>query len=382
MNPFRNIFHSSAIVDFGSGWTKTDYSGEETPKFVFRSVLAKPKYKKILASAPENSIVSPETEKMGLYRITPCIKRGIFQTEEDMRSMISKIYSDLGISNAKEVPLLFSEPLFAPKSQKRRLMKVCFESYESQSILFANQCSLALFAFGKTDGIVLESGDGLTQVASIFNGSKIDDACHRVSLGGSDVSALLKTLLAKNDISLHPSSEAFVLNDIKIRLCNVPKCPNEYLQSDQNLSVEPHSCQPEYTLPDGQIIKLSAKQTMCGEVLFTPTVGHLEGSGISELFKQTLQGLDLEIKNHLIKHLHVSGGNTQIKGFDDRLLSELAKDCDYSIKRKLVVGNVDRGMNVWQGGSVLTSLSSIGKMWITAKDYEENGDRIFLIKVI
>lgn len=46
---------------------------------------------------------------------------------------------------------------------------------------------LSLFATGKTTGVVLDSGDGVTHVIPIFDGYSINHAYSRIDLGGRDV---------------------------------------------------------------------------------------------------------------------------------------------------------------------------------------------------
>lgn len=381
MNTFRSIFHSAAIVDFGSGSTKTDYSGEETPRYIFKSTVGRPKYTKLFSGAVENFVVSPEPEKMGLYKTENSIKRGIFTTDEDARCIISKVYSDLAINNAKEVPMLLSEPIFAPKSHKKRIAKICFESYETHYVLLVNQCLLSLYAFGKTDGLVVDSGEGVTQIGVVYNGHKIDGACEKMNLGGIDVSNYLKSLFLKNDVLFHPSTEKYFLDDIKNKLCKVPESAiefNKILNSSNSRDKTNNSS--EYLLPDGKSIKISDLQKNSGEILFNPSLGNIQSQSIPQLLLDSIEKVDPDLKNHLTKMIYLSGGNTQLSGFDMRFLNEVNKSSNPMKKSKLFVSSVDRSLIPWQGGSIITALSSIQKMWITLKDLDDHGDRIFLIK--
>lgn len=82
------------------------------------------------------------------------------------------------------------------------LAGMLFEAFDAPTIFFGTQGVLSLYAFGKTNGIVLETGEGLSQVVPIFNGYKLENAIEKVKLGGSDVSNYLKLLLRKNGVSM------------------------------------------------------------------------------------------------------------------------------------------------------------------------------------
>lgn len=64
---------------------------------------------------------------------------------------------------------------------------------------------------GKTNGIVLESGEGITQVVPVYNGYKLDYAVEKIDFGGFDVTNYFKILLRKNGIHLKSTSEDLII---------------------------------------------------------------------------------------------------------------------------------------------------------------------------
>lgn len=71
----------------------------------------------------------------------------------------------------------------------------------------------------------------------------------------------------------------------------------------------------------------------------------------------------------------LSGGTTLIKGFGDRLLSEVKKQANKDIKIK-IFAPPERKYSTWIGASILASLSTFKKMWVTAEEYQEDPDII------
>lgn len=117
--------------------------------------------------------------------------------------------------NAKEMPIFICEPPFTPKSQKKELCSLLFENYDFPSVFFGTQGVLSLYAFGKQNGLMVESGEGVTQVVPIYNGYKLDHAVERVNLGGEDVTNYLKILLRKNGVHIHSQFDNLIFQDIK-----------------------------------------------------------------------------------------------------------------------------------------------------------------------
>jgi centractin len=59
-------------------------------------------------------------------------------------------------------------------------------------------------------------------------------------------------------------------------------------------------------------------------------------------------------------------------GFGDRLLSETRKLAPRDTKIK-IWAPPERILSTWIGGSILASLATFKKMWITRKEYDEMG---------
>ncbi|KAH0626043.1 hypothetical protein JD844_000746 [Phrynosoma platyrhinos] len=71
----------------------------------------------------------------------------------------------------------------------------------------------------------------------------------------------------------------------------------------------------------------------------------------------------------------VTGGNTLLQGFTDRLNRELSQKTPPSMRLKLIASNstMERRFSPWIGGSILASLGTFQQMWISKQEYEEGG---------
>lgn len=90
-----------------------------------------------------------------------------------------------------------------------------FETFNVPAMFIALQGALSLFATAKTTGIVLESGDGVTQVLPIYDGYSISHANNRINLGGRDVTDHLNLLLRRAGYHFNSSSEYEVIKRFK-----------------------------------------------------------------------------------------------------------------------------------------------------------------------
>lgn len=74
---------------------------------------------------------------------------------------------------------------------------------------------LLSYATGRTTGVVLDAGDGVTHAVPIYEGFAIPHSIMRVDIAGRDVSRYLRLLLRKEGYDFHTSAEFEVVRTIK-----------------------------------------------------------------------------------------------------------------------------------------------------------------------
>lgn len=362
---------NSLIIDPGTYAFKAGLSGEENPSCIIESFIAKPKYKRILANEDAEMVGKPQ-EFIGLYNLKKFFSEGLFKNTQEVKAVFSKIFSEVKASQPlKETPVLITEALFTPLAQKIHLAKFLFETNNVPKVFFATQPVLSLYASGKIDGLVIESGDTFTQIVPVYSGYKIDRTASKVNFGGLDVTLKYKNLLTQGNSPLSHVQSLLFFDEIK-------KATLELMPAQQS-SFDASSL--SYGLPDGNSIHISAERFNAAEIIFRKHPGDRNWPGLVHLIEECGNELDRDLQRNLYRSIHLGGGNTMIKNFPERLTEEL-HSAFKGKEFKINVSNDDRSLLSWKGASLISHLSSFNNMWITKKDMEEVGERIFLSKML
>lgn len=113
------------------------------------------------------------------------------------------------------------------------------------------------YATGRTTGVVLDAGDGVTHAVPIYEGFAMPHSIMRVDIAGRDVTRHLRLLLRKEGINFKTTAEFEIVRTIKERSCYLASNP----QKEETIETEKF----QYVLPDGshlEVIKLFTLLTL------------------------------------------------------------------------------------------------------------------------
>jgi len=420
-----DIYERPALVlDNGTHAQKCGLSGQDAPTVTFRTCVGYPKHR---GSAKEYYVGEEAMQKRGELILKYPVEHGIVQNWDDMEKVWRHaIDNEMRIemrdkAEADVAGVLISEPPPGPKENRERVIQIWFETFHAPRFHCTPAANLALYASGRTTGLVVDCGHGVSHTIPIYEGYSMPHAIQRINLAGCDLDDYMCKLLSKSNTHLLTSREQQSAVDIKEQLC--------YLADDfeEELRLWRHPCTfqmalhprvgaaspanrlsrhvvgkicryilpgapgvrsggpREFEMPDRQVLTIETQLCRCPELMFKPSLDGKEMMGLHQLTAKTVYDCDFDVRQPLLSNIVMSGGTTMFPNMPERLQAELQGLFHEAFEVK-VIAPPERAISVWMGGSILASLSTFDRMWINRTSdpdanppvvgYEEIGPRI------
>ncbi|EFC48075.1 hypothetical protein NAEGRDRAFT_44350 [Naegleria gruberi] len=331
------------IIDNGSSLMKAGLSDDDAPCAVFPTVTGRQKVSTLMVGMNniDKTFVGDNTFglRRGINVFYYPIDRGLITDWDQMEKIWDYIFnSELRVAPEYHEVLLLEIPL-NPMETKEKMSQSMFETFRVRSLCLANQCAMSMFASGRMTGIVLESGDGVTNSVPIYEGYALSHATIRVELGGKDLTDYLRKILMERGYNFTTKHETEIVRYMK----------------------EKTGC--------------VAKRYKTTEILFQPNLVGMEVGGIHENIFTSIRKSDLDIRKELYSNIFLSGGSTLFNGIVERLYNELRELSPSSMNIR-ITAPPERKYTAWIGGSIFSKLSTFQSMCITLEEYEESGYNI------
>lgn len=274
----------------------------------------------------------------------------------------------------KEHPILLTEVPLNPRADRERMTQIMFETFGVPAMYVAMQAALSMYTSGRTTGITVDIGDHGARAVSIYDGYALPNAIRTLDLGGLDLTEHLMKLLSLEGHSFATTADRDLVKDIKEKLCYVALDFDEEMAA---LRHDPEAMQQDYELPDGQVISLGQQRFSCPEALFQPRLAGLgeQTLGLVNMVQDSIIHCPRNARMELYGHIVLAGGSSLFPGMVDRLQGGLAGLAHPAMAVR-ITAPPEGEYSPWIGGSILASLSTFQKMWISSEEYDESGPTI------
>ncbi|XP_054710495.1 actin-like protein 6B [Uloborus diversus] len=409
------------VFDFGHYSIRAGYAGEDTPKADLPTAVGV-----IDESSGEsmeidgNTNTSSESTSQKKYfidtnsihvprkgmEIASFLKDGMIEDWDLFERVLDHVYSKHIKSEPHLHPVLMSETSWNARAKREKLTELMFEKYNIPAFFLSKNAVLAAFANGRSTGIVVDSGASQTSAVPVHDGYVLAQAIVKSPLAGDFVSMQCKQYFEENHIEIVPpcmiaSKEAVKENDTpkwvrKPNLPEVTKSWNNYmikevLQDYQSSVLQVFETQFEkeavdnmpnvhYEFPNGYNQDFGSERFQIPEALFDPSnIKGIPGTttmmGAAQVVTTSVGMCDIDVRPSLYGGVILTGGNTLIQGFTERLNRDLSAKTPPSMRLKVISSNnaAERRFGSWIGGSILASLGTFQQMWITKQEYDEGG---------
>ncbi|KAK0730345.1 actin family [Lasiosphaeris hirsuta] len=348
-------------------------------------------------------------------RPTPPSKNGLNDVGDDDVAMEDVEAEEKPLT---ENPLLMTEaPWNSPKAREKAI-EISMENWGCPAFWLSRTPVLAAFAAGKATALVIDAGGANTSVTAIHDGMVLKRSIQRSPVGGVWLSNQIRAMLKENDPKIDvvptfmienkrpveanapadfrlrnfkfPIADSFrafeeerVLTEFKESVVEVWRGPGRY-QAPGNEDYARGQPGRVFEMPDGSNQMWREQRYKVSEGVWDETAAYTTGAGeegrtaksqtILSLIRAAIEGVDVDLRPNLLGNIVVTGSTSLLNGFNDRLNHELTLLYP-GMKIKIHAAGLtsERRFGAWIGGSILASLGTFHQMWISKKEYEENG---------
>merc|ERR1712048_698632 len=145
--------NQAVIIDCGSGYIKTGYGGDDTPRSVFPNVVGIPKSCVVSLISNESNnekiyVGAEATANSGILDIHYCIQDGLVTNFEYFSNIVRHCYEQELRCNPAEYYCLLTEAPSNPKENRERMFDVVFNEIGPKGLQCQVQAVLSLYASG------------------------------------------------------------------------------------------------------------------------------------------------------------------------------------------------------------------------------------------
>ncbi|KFD47697.1 Actin [Trichuris suis] len=360
---------SAVVFDAGSHTFRVGFAGDDAPKIDLPAFVG-------VGPRPENPPGKGESNGYVPYQhvgengsyyigtlpihvprqgmeVATALHDGMIEDWDMFEGILQYVYDNY-IGNSSEFSALFTEPAWNRKDKREQLAELLFEKFGSPAFFLAKSAVLAAYAHGRTSALVVDSGAAQTYAVAVLDGYCIPSTIARSPLAGDfittgclqylqganidvvpkymikykECSEGSKQVVWKKKTDLPKVTQSFHSCMVKEAIDDMKACALQV--SDTALETELVEKYPRvhYEFPNGVGVDFGKERFEITEALFDtsfikPGMLSSPALSVSSVISTSINLCDNENRSSLYGALLVTGGNSLLSGFTERLNYEV-----------------------------------------------------------
>lgn len=422
------------VLDLGTGSVRAGYAGEEAPYHVLPSCVAFNTDQAASGSSDvestmevdgdgENTAKAPRKSKgkghkpcsamipvKDSYDIRKPIEDKLIADWDGLEVLLDHLYENEFRTSPEEHPLLVTEASWNSTANRERLTEVVFEKYKVPAFYVAKQSVCAAFSTARPTSLVVDISESGTSVVPVYDGYVLSQGIMRNNIGGRAVRQMFRdNVLKAQKGKLVPTYQVQSKKQVKEGAnAHYTKRTWPFTVSPVYHNMAVDAVVDHFTESVAKVAPRRYEETVMAQVPYEPfefpsgfhmgfgperfrtTEGLFdpkqfapeslrgEGLGVVDMIVESIQRCDADARQILYNNIVVTGGTSLISGLVERINNDLEIQAFAGgrFKVQAATSTVERRHATWIGGSILGSLGTFQQMWISGKEYEENGASI------
>lgn len=350
------------IFDIGSSSCKIGFSRDQNPKKFLSIVgkVSKSLTKDMQFQGNDKKVAIGGEVKAGFHDLNYPIKNGDIKSWEDLQTLFEHGFHQLlGKEELQNQSIVLTDSIHCLPNSRKRLAEMMFETFNASYFYIDHQPFFSLFSKPeKSAGIVIEIGDGLTQILPCIGGYPLRKGMMKFPFAGEVITNSLLQEFSNTEIG--NKSHLKDLATVKENYCRVALNYESELKNLKPLRFELKNTQ--FTIGEGQI--------SAPERLFRP--GMLYEKGIHEMLNDSILSCDEEYQAYLYQNIIISGGTASFPGFAERLSKEMRMIAPDQTIRVCALHNPSE--SAWRGAAKFTRFPKAfhKRFAISRQEYNED----------
>lgn len=260
----------TSVLDIGTCVSKSGFSAEEAPRSVTHSCVGVPRHRntraKLLKHPTDIMAGDDAYHNYGLLNISKPVVRGKIVDFDSWESLVFDIlYRRLSIQ-PDATPMLFLEPPDQLRHTREKMTEIMVESFNVPMIGILNTSTATIYSTGRTTGVAVDSGAGVTRINVVEDGYCVENAMRSSFIAGDALTDELFYRLRRRGYPLSTRKDWQLVETLKETLCRVSLDVDAECRQMQEKGPT-----VSYDLPDNERLFLFEDEFMLAECLFDPS---------------------------------------------------------------------------------------------------------------